>query len=76
MTDFIDRAQALDEMQRENAIARHKAKQAKALVADNGSDECEDCGEDISARRKLRPANRCASCQTKADKMALIRGHR
>jgi RNA polymerase-binding transcription factor DksA len=64
----------LDEAQRENAIARHKAKQAKTLMADNGSNECEDCGENIRARHKLRPANRCASCQTKAEKMALIRG--
>ena len=65
MADLTDRVQASEEVQRKDAIARHKTRQAAKIIIDNGSDECEDCGKDISARRKIRPANRCASCQAK-----------
>ncbi|WP_324807373.1 DksA/TraR family C4-type zinc finger protein [Sphingomonas sp. LY29] len=47
-----------------------------ALLAGDGSDECDDCGEDIpAARRKALPSARtCIACQAKRDAARVASG--
>lgn len=59
--DDIDLAQQFEEMHRENALSKHRAKPA-GLVSMH---ECIDCGEPISEyRRRAAPGClRCVQCQ-------------
>ncbi len=60
MTDPVDRAQQLEQEQRDRALAR-----AKQHDVTTGSIYCEECGEPIpKARREAQPnAVRCIECQ-------------
>ncbi|UTH73349.1 TraR/DksA family transcriptional regulator [Chromobacterium sp. IIBBL 290-4] len=61
MTDFYDRAQALEQRQREEALARQFAR------LDNGASlsHCEDCAEPIPEARQriVAGCTRCVQCQ-------------
>lgn len=59
--DHFDRAQELEMIQREEAIARQRAQASHGESAT----ECEDCGGDIQpARREALPGvTRCITCQ-------------
>lgn len=60
MTDNLDRAQQIEQMQREIALKKHRTfKDVSALY-------CQDCDEPIpEARRKALPGcSRCTECQT------------
>lgn len=61
MTDIFDRAQALEQRQRDEALARQAARQH----AGPGLSHCEDCGEPIpDQRRRCVPGcTRCIACQ-------------
>jgi phage/conjugal plasmid C-4 type zinc finger TraR family protein len=67
--DDADRAQVLEEMERDAALtavlARHKSGQAKA-----GNGACEDCGSRIPAARRLAVpwATRCVECASIAER--------
>ncbi len=65
MSDEIDVAQERDQCFRERAIAS-----ARAGVAGEGSEDCEDCGAPIdTARRRAMPsATRCVGCQESAER--------
>lgn len=58
---YWDQASALEQHRRDQGV--EKARQA---LMGQGSDECEDCGEDIPLeRRKALPSSfRCIKCQT------------
>ena len=62
MTDMFDRAQELEEAQRERAI------QAQAMRMGAGASlmQCQDCGEDIpqARRRAVAGCRRCIGCQS------------
>lgn len=64
MTDIIDRAQALEQRQRDAALRRRVPRPQV------GREFCLDCEERISeARRKACPnAERCIDCQTTWEK--------
>ncbi|WP_337881771.1 TraR/DksA C4-type zinc finger protein [Chromobacterium haemolyticum] len=67
MTDLYDRAQELEQRQREQALAR----QAAASRAFGASlTHCDDCGDDIPPlrREKVPGCTRCVECQTAAEK--------
>lgn len=59
MSDEVDRAQAREEEQRQDALARH------ARRADGQARRCAVCGEDIhELRRRLVPGvQTCIECQ-------------
>ena len=65
MTDMFDRAQSLEEAQRERAI------QAQAMRSGSGPAlmQCMDCGEGIPEmrRRAVAGCRRCIDCQTMAE---------
>lgn len=50
MTDLADRAQALEELERDAAIARHQRRPLAVVAPDDGR-ACADCGEPIPATR-------------------------
>ncbi|MBN6079892.1 TraR/DksA C4-type zinc finger protein [Aggregatibacter actinomycetemcomitans] len=60
MTDILDRAQELEQLQREIALKRRvtMTHQESALC-------CEDCGEEIPQQRRaaIRGVIRCVACQ-------------
>lgn len=60
MTDILDRASELEELQREVALAS-----ARYRPAGQSYSHCEECGDDIpEARRKAVPGcHRCIHCQ-------------
>lgn len=60
MTDYYDRAQALEARQREAALAAHRAGHAGA-----GQDHCEDCDGEIPVPRRaaVPGCTRCVACQ-------------
>ncbi|KIO49610.1 TraR/DksA C4-type zinc finger protein [Nitrosospira sp. NpAV] len=61
--DFYDRAQALEQAERENILARQRA---GAKARDKPSlTHCEDCGLKIPKARRLtgRGITRCIGCQ-------------
>ncbi len=62
MVDKIDRAQELEQLDRDGALQAHLARQA--VEAGNGI--CLDCGEPIDSRRlAVNPgAVRCTECQS------------
>lgn len=66
MADEMDRAQALEERQRRQALARATA----ARTAGPSAYWCESCGEAIPpARRVAVPGvRRCAFCQAEAER--------
>lgn len=68
MTDVYDRAQELEQRQREAALARQAA-----TIRPFGSSltHCDDCGEEIPAlrREKVPGCTRCVDCQTAAEKV-------
>ncbi|WP_443091370.1 TraR/DksA family transcriptional regulator [Basfia succiniciproducens] len=60
MTDMFDRAQVIEEKQREIALKnRFKAVHCESLH------ECQDCGEPIPEQRRkmVHGCTRCISCQ-------------
>lgn len=61
MTDMFDRAQELEQRQRDEALARQAAKQN----AGTSLSHCEDCGEPIPEKRRLAVpgCHRCIHCQ-------------
>lgn len=65
MTDLIDEAAALSEIERETLIAR-----SADQIAQPGTIHCEDCGCEIpEARRAAAPfATRCIHCQTRFER--------
>ena len=63
MTDFIDRACDLEEMQRAHALARQADRAAQNYPS---AFECEECGEPIPEAR--RQAARCIDCQREQEK--------
>ena len=66
MTDFYDRAQALEQKQRDAALRRQEAA-SRPLGA--SLTHCDDCGESIpQKRREAAPScTRCITCQTLAE---------
>lgn len=64
--DIIDRAQELEEAEREAAIRRHRSLSASTAA----SGDCIDCGDPIPlARRKAAPAAcRCIWCQQESER--------
>ncbi|MXR38020.1 TraR/DksA family transcriptional regulator [Craterilacuibacter sinensis] len=67
MTDIFDRAQELEQRQRETALAR----QAEAARRRGGSlSHCYDCGYEIPPlrREKVPGCTRCVECQAAAEK--------
>lgn len=66
MTDFYDRAQKLEQEQREAAL-RWQAASSRPLGA--SLTHCDDCGEAIPQnRREASPGcTRCIACQTIAE---------
>jgi phage/conjugal plasmid C-4 type zinc finger TraR family protein len=64
--DEFDRAQELEQRQRDEALARVQTR----LVSGPSSEECSDCGDEIpEARRQAIPGvSRCVICQNKFEK--------
>lgn len=57
--DILDRAQILEEKQRELSLQQARQSHKPSLT------ECEDCGVDIpKARQALGGVTRCMDCQT------------
>ncbi|WP_199103181.1 TraR/DksA family transcriptional regulator [Aquitalea sp. ASV11] len=67
MTDFYDRAQELEQKQRDAAL-RHQEAASRPLGA--SLTHCDDCGKAIpQKRREASPGcTRCISCQTLAER--------
>lgn len=67
MTDHIDRACELEEMQRAHALARQADRAEQNYPS---AFECEECGEPIpEARRQAVPGCRlCIDCQREQEK--------
>ncbi len=62
----FDRAQALEQRQRDQAIA---AALARPRSTGPSLEECQDCGDEIpEARRALGGMTRCVPCQTTFEK--------
>lgn len=67
MSNIFDRAQELEQRQRDEALARH----AEAARQHGPSlSHCYTCGEEIPAlrREKVPGCTRCVDCQTAAEK--------
>lgn len=66
MTDIFDRAQELEQRQREEALAR----QAERNLVGLSLSHCEDCGEEIPPRRRdmVPGCTRCTPCQSDFEK--------
>lgn len=69
MADFADRASALEELQRDAALARQRTASAAALAGPDDQHLCCDCGLPIEPPRKrvLPHTTRCAQCAAEAD---------
>lgn len=67
MTDIYDRAQELEQRQRDAALA-HQA--AASRTRGPSLSHCEDCGDDIPPlrREKVPGCTRCVSCQSDHEK--------
>ena len=61
MTDQLDRAQQLEEMQREIALKKHRTFKAVSRLY------CEDCDIPIPEKRRqlIQGVTRCVDCQQK-----------
>jgi phage/conjugal plasmid C-4 type zinc finger TraR family protein len=66
MTGIYDRAQALEQRQREAALAAFSAN----LPSGDSLSHCEDCAEPIpeARRRIVRGCRRCVTCQELAER--------
>lgn len=64
MTDQFDRAQQLEEMQREIAIKKHRTFKAVSRLY------CEDCDAPIPEKRRqmIQGVTRCVTCQELEEK--------
>ncbi|HHF6594977.1 TPA: TraR/DksA family transcriptional regulator [Haemophilus influenzae] len=64
MTDQFDRAQQLEEMQREIALKKHRTFKAVSRLY------CEDCDEPIPEKRRqmIQGVTRCVTCQEQEEK--------
>lgn len=67
MTDLFDRAQALEQRQRDEALARRAVPSRGASLS-----HCADCGDDIPERRRaaVPGCTRCMLCQEDYEKRA------
>lgn len=66
MTDLFDRAQALEQRQRDEALVRRAALPRGASLS-----HCEDCGDEIPAPRRaaVPGCRRCIPCQQDHERM-------
>lgn len=64
MTDQFDRAQQLEEMQREIALKKHRTFKAVSRLY------CEDCDAPIPEKRRqmIQDVTRCVTCQELEEK--------
>ncbi|EOX4860088.1 TraR/DksA C4-type zinc finger protein [Haemophilus influenzae] len=64
MTDQFDRAQQLEEMQREIALKKHRTFKAVSRLY------CEDCDVPIPEKRRqmIQGVTRCVTCQEQEEK--------
>lgn len=64
MTDQFDRAQQLEEMQREIALKKHRTFKAVSRLY------CEDCDASIPEKRRqmIQGVTRCVTCQELEEK--------
>lgn len=64
MTDQLDEAQRLAELQRDDALASHH-RRVDQVRATHGRRECIDCGDSIPDKRRLAipGCQRCVACQ-------------
>lgn len=70
MSDLIDAAQDLHEVQRETALARHRSAVALSAAIPHTEGICIDCAEAIEAARMRatgKSALRCLDCQQAAE---------
>lgn len=69
MTDIYDRAQALEQFQREQAIA---SQQAASRSSGQTYSHCSDCGDDIPLLRQqaVPGCTRCIDCQQLRERYA------
>jgi phage/conjugal plasmid C-4 type zinc finger TraR family protein len=67
MTDVYDRAQALEQRQREQALA---AQAAASRPQGSSLEHCKDCGQAIPEKRRQAAVGctRCIRCQTACEK--------
>lgn len=65
MTDIIDNASALEDLQRDAALSMHRLNHSAVSAT-----HCVECGDQLSdARRKAYPGcTMCVSCQADAEK--------
>lgn len=66
MADFCDRAAILEEMERADALTRHR----RLGVNRASAETCEECGEAIPEARRLSAPGccRCTDCQKDIDR--------
>ena len=71
--DDLDRAQTLEEREREDSIKAARKELEKSLKKSQGAGKCcEDCGEEIErARLAVGCFKRCISCQTLRERRGL-----
>lgn len=67
MTDVYDRAQEMEQRQREQALA---AQAAASRPQGNSLEHCKDCGQAIPEKRRQAAVGctRCIRCQTACEK--------
>lgn len=70
MADDLDRASALEEETRADALRAWRESQGPALSVQASRDTCRDCGDEIPpARRVAVPGcTLCVDCQTDAER--------
>lgn len=63
----IEQAEAMVTAERDKAIA-----DIRAQLAEQGAEDCEDCGEEIPSQRRaaMPSARRCAECETRRERAA------
>lgn len=66
MTDVYDRAQALEQLQRDAALA---AQAAASRALGPSLEYCDDCGDEIPQARRLAVpgCTRCIACQARKE---------
>lgn len=67
MTDIYDQAQAIEQLQRDAALA---AQAAASRALGPSLEHCDDCGDEIPPARRLAApgCTRCVQCQNKREK--------
>lgn len=70
MTDQFDRAQQLEEMQREIALKKHRTFKAVSRLYCEDCEDCEDCDAPIPEKRRqmIQGVTRCVTCQEQEEK--------